>query len=89
MSCGRHHDVACALVLDRVYRYLDGELELAELAEVRQHLEECGPCLREFGVEEEVKSLVRRACAAEPVPSTLRQRVLLTIRSEVSVQVRY
>lgn len=88
MSCGRAHATPCGLVLQRVYEYLDGELELADLADISQHLDECGPCLREYGVEDEVKALVRRACAEEQAPSGLRDRVLLRIRT-VSVEVTY
>lgn len=88
MSCGKAHATPCGLVMQRVYEYLDGELALSELADIRQHLEECGPCLREFGVEDEVKALVRRACAQEQTPTGLRDRVLLQIRT-VSVEVTY
>ncbi len=88
MSCGKAHATPCGQVLQKVYEYLDGELPLADLASIRQHLHECGPCLREYGVEEEVKALVRRACAEEQVPTGLRDRVLLRIRT-VSVEVTY
>ena len=53
MSCGKPHETPCTEVLDRVYSYLDGELEATDgKAKIRQHLDECGPCLREYGLEE-------------------------------------
>ncbi len=58
MSCGNPHEVPCSEVLDRVYSYLDGEMDQVSYAQVRVHLDECGPCLREFGLEEAVKRLV-------------------------------
>jgi len=47
---------------------------------IRQHLDECGPCLREFGLEEAVKRLVAKHCGCDPVPSELRTKVLVRIR---------
>jgi mycothiol system anti-sigma-R factor len=80
MSCGKPHDVPCSEVLARVYSYLDGEIEVSGLAQIREHLEECGPCLREYGLEEAVKRLVQKCCGAEPAPSALRTKVLVRIR---------
>ena len=81
MSCGRPHEVPCSEVLARVYSYLDREIEDAGCAEIREHLDECGPCLREYGLEEAVKRLVHKHCGAEPVPSELRTKVLSRIQA--------
>ena len=45
------------------------------------HLEECGPCLREFGIEEQVKSLVHRCCGGDVAPQTLREGVMSKLRA--------
>jgi mycothiol system anti-sigma-R factor len=84
MSCGHPHDMPCGEVLALVYSYLDGELGDAGCGEVRKHLEECGPCLREFGLEEAVKRLVQKHCGRDPVPRDLRAKVMTRIQ-----QVRY
>ncbi|MFI6521699.1 mycothiol system anti-sigma-R factor [Spirillospora sp. NPDC050679] len=76
MSCGDHHDTPCTEVLARVYTYLDGELDQGGCSEVKDHLDECGPCLREYGLEEAVKKLVGKSCGCEPVPEDLRAKVL-------------
>jgi|SRR5437868_11325792 len=76
MSCGNHHDTPCDEVLARVYIYLDGELDQGGCGKVREHLGECGPCLREYGLEEAVKKLVNKSCGSEPVPDDLRSKVL-------------
>jgi mycothiol system anti-sigma-R factor len=47
---------------------------------IREHLDECGPCLREFGLEEAVKRLVAKHCGCDPVPDELRSKVLVRIR---------
>lgn len=81
MSCGKPHDVPCSEVLARVYSYLDDEIDDSGCADIRQHLDECGPCLREYGLEEAVKRLVHKHCGADPVPSELRMKVLSRIHA--------
>lgn len=89
MSCGNPHETPCSEVLGKVYDYLDGELNgSVGYAEIRQHLHECGPCLREYGLEEVVKKLVHKHCGHDLVPSDLRARVLVRIqqvRTELEV----
>jgi mycothiol system anti-sigma-R factor len=80
MSCGKPHETPCSEVLARVESYIDGELEGADFAQIRQHLDECGPCLREYGLEEVVKKLVHKHCGSEQVPTDLRSRVLARIQ---------
>jgi mycothiol system anti-sigma-R factor len=85
MSCGNPHETPCTEVLARVYSYIDGELDESSFSEIRQHLDECGPCLREYGLEEVVKKLVHRHCGRDLVPGDLRARVLTRIQ-EVRVE---
>lgn len=80
MSCGDPNEVRCSEVLDRVYWYLDGECSETDCETIRQHLDECGPCLREFGLEEAVKKLVHKHCGCDAAPSELREKVLVRIR---------
>ena len=80
MSCGKAHETPCTEVLEQVYWYLDGQVSQEDCDHIRQHLDECGPCLREFGLEEAVKRLVATACGCDPVPSGLRSKVLVRIR---------
>ncbi|MBO2450302.1 mycothiol system anti-sigma-R factor [Actinomadura barringtoniae] len=76
MSCGNHHETPCTEVLARVYTYLDGELDQGGCSEVREHLDECGPCLQEYGLEEAVKKLVNKSCGCEPAPGELKAKIL-------------
>ena len=66
-------------MLDRVFEYLDNELDSLDCAKIKQHLEECGPCLREYNLDVALKALIRRSCACEQAPDTLRLRVLTRI----------
>ena len=59
MSCGNPHETDCREVLDRVYEYLDGEMTEHDIAKVKQHLEECSPCLSEYDLDVVLKALVR------------------------------
>lgn len=81
MSCGSEHEVDCGKVLDAVFLYLDGECEGGQHNLIRTHLDECSPCLREFGLEREVKMLVARGCGGERAPESLRTSVLERLRS--------
>ncbi len=80
MSCGKPHATPCSDVLERLYWYLDGEVSAEDCAHIKQHLDECGPCLREHDLEEAVKRLVARHCGCDPAPSELRSKVLVRIR---------
>ena len=71
---------SCADFLDRIVYLLDNELDAGEIREVRLHLDECAPCLRQYGLEQVVKSLVARCCGNDPAPIDLRDRVLLRIQ---------
>jgi mycothiol system anti-sigma-R factor len=86
MSCGKPHEVPCTEVLALVYSYIDGEMEDSSTEQIRQHLHECGPCLREYGLEELVKRLVHNCCGHEAAPGELRAKVLTriaTVRAEI------
>ncbi len=88
MSCGNPHGTPCSEVLARVSAYLDGELADVGASQIRQHLDECGPCLREFGLEDAVRRLVHRHCGQDAVPGELRTKVLTRIaavRAELEI----
>jgi mycothiol system anti-sigma-R factor len=65
-----------AETLAGLYDYLDGNPSAANVHGIREHLDECGPCRREHGLEEAVKRLLNRCCGAQSEPSPLRVKVL-------------
>ena len=85
MSCGNPHDVDCAEILDRVYSFIDGELDEADCHQIQHHLDECAPCLAKDDLERVVKALVARSCR-ESAPEGLRSRVLYRI-AEVRLEI--
>lgn len=84
MSCGDPHETDCREVLAEVYLYLDLECSDSRRGLIRQHLDECSPCLREYGIEQEVKALVARCCGDETAPATLRERLRLKLAELVA-----
>ncbi|HEY5821945.1 MAG TPA: mycothiol system anti-sigma-R factor [Propionibacteriaceae bacterium] len=66
----------CEIVLERVYEFLDNELDEASGDAIRQHLVDCEPCLDRFDVEQAVKALVNRCCGGDRAPEHLRAKVL-------------
>jgi mycothiol system anti-sigma-R factor len=87
MSCGNHHDTHCDEVLGKLYRFIDHEIDAASAMEIQQHLDECGPCLREHEVDLIVQRLVVRSCA-DRAPDSLRDRVRLTLHQVVQLDVQ-
>ena len=68
MSCGNPHETDCREVLARVYEFLDNELGEVDVEKIRQHLDECEPCLRQYKLDIALKALLRRSCACEQAP---------------------
>jgi mycothiol system anti-sigma-R factor len=86
-SSENREELDCADVVEAVYLYLDGELPPEAIDGIREHLDECSPCLREYGIEQEVKTLLVRCCC-ETAPDALRASVLARIqvaRTQLSI----
>jgi mycothiol system anti-sigma-R factor len=77
--------IDCEHVLQDLFLYLDDETDPLLKNRMREHLDDCAPCLRRLGLEQEVKSLVARCCGAETAPTELRDRIRIRI-TEVSVE---
>ena len=75
----------CSTALDRLYLFLDQEIDTASCAEIEKHIEACSSCLTAYDLERLVKSLVHRSCA-EQAPEPLREKVQFAIR-QVEVRV--
>ena len=85
MSCGEHHDTPCDEVLEKVWIYIDGEMSDSDCHTIKHHLDECSPCLRKFGIEQEVKALVARSCGSDHAPEDLKDRIRVKL-TEVRIQ---
>lgn len=78
----------CDEYLDQLYNYLDGELSSDECTQLKAHLEDCPPCLQEYERDAILKALVRRSCACEQAPATLRAQILTQITTVSYTEVR-
>ena len=79
-----HDDVeitSCDDVLSHVFEFLDRETDDARRAVIAEHLEDCSPCLRQFGIEQDFKALVRRRCGGDVPPPSLRDRIKMQLTS--------
>ncbi len=83
---GGYDKEPCSVVLSRMYFFIDNELADADSDQIQQHIDDCGPCLREVDVERIVKALIARSCV-EQAPVELRQRVMFSIR-QVQLEIR-
>ena len=75
----------CDEVLADVYSYLDDETDAATREKMKAHLHDCAPCLRKFGLEQDIKSLIARCCGGDRAPTELRQRIRVRL-IEVSIE---
>ena len=82
----QHEEVNCREVITEVYLYLDLECSEDRRTVIKHHLDECSPCLREYGIEQEVKALVGRCCGHEKAPADLVARLRAKL-SELVVEV--
>jgi anti-sigma factor (TIGR02949 family) len=76
----------CEHVLERMYEFLDHEIDTASGEAIRHHLAACEPCMDQFDVELAVRTLVRRCCGGEVAPTELRSKIvaqLTVIRREL------
>jgi mycothiol system anti-sigma-R factor len=85
MSCGNPHEVDCVDVLHKLDVYLAQDFEEASCVEIRQHLEECAPCLQDYKPYEEITKLVGRCCGGEVTSTEFKLRLRAKL-AEVQVQ---
>jgi mycothiol system anti-sigma-R factor len=65
----------CGEITDRLYEYLDQELESVERAAVQRHLGGCAACRRQFEFEDQFLARMRLAARGPQAPTRLRFKV--------------
>ena len=71
----------CEEAIHTLYHYLDGELTEYRRVEIRQHLDDCLPCLEAFDFEAELRVVIARKCR-DDVPESLRERIAKALMHE-------
>ena len=85
MSCGKPHETDCSEVLAEVWLFLDHECDDSRRKLLERHLDECTPCLAEYGLDEKLKKLLATKCT-EAAPAEFKDRLRTSIRSIVLEQ---
>lgn len=82
---GKDDEVDCREVLAEVYLFLDDECDEIQQATIKQHLDECYPCLQKFGIEQEIKAILAKKCGGDIAPKSLRASLKIKL-SQVIVE---
>lgn len=78
---GPDREADCAQVVLRLFEYVDNEAAEEDGRRIREHLDACGSCLREYERDLLLKQLVKRACNREEAPAALRTQIIARISS--------
>jgi len=78
-------NIDCDDVLKDLYLYLDDETDDGLRNRIRQHLDGCTPCLKQYGLEQDVRALVARCCGNDHAPESLRAKISVKI-TEITVE---
>jgi mycothiol system anti-sigma-R factor len=78
-------NIDCDDVLRDIYLYMDDESDETLKNRIRQHLDACAPCLKQYGLEQDVRSLIARCCGGDRAPETLHQRIRTRI-TEITIE---
>jgi mycothiol system anti-sigma-R factor len=80
VSCGKPHETDCSTLLAEVWLLLDNECTPERKQKLREHLDECGRCLEQYGIEEHLKELLARKCGGEHAPDRFKEKLRSQIR---------
>ena len=78
-------NIDCDDVIKDLYLYLDNESDDQLRNRIRQHLDGCAPCLKQYDLEQDVRRLVNRCCGNDRAPETLHDRIRTRI-TEVTIE---
>jgi mycothiol system anti-sigma-R factor len=73
---------ACRDALERVFEYLDGELEGATREQVEEHFRVCGNCYPALAYETSFREALQRLRRGEAAPPSTRERILAALERE-------
>ena len=71
----------CDDSLHELYTYLDGELTDERRQKIKEHLDECPPCLDRFDFEDELRHVIAKKCV-DKVPESLMDRIASALAAE-------
>jgi mycothiol system anti-sigma-R factor len=86
MCAGASDKVRCEEALADIYLLLDRECSPERDAALRAHIDDCPPCLEEYGIDEHLKQLLARKCGGDHAPAELKSRLRASIRQTVATR---
>ncbi|MEV6640204.1 mycothiol system anti-sigma-R factor [Amycolatopsis sp. NPDC051371] len=86
MCEGASDKVRCEEALADIYLLLDRECSPERDAALRAHIDDCPPCLEEYGIDEHLKQLLARKCGGDHAPAELKSRLRASIRQTVATR---
>jgi len=72
-------EIDCTTAVQQLWDYLDEELDDARVAEVRQHLETCRPCLQHADFDRQFLEAVGRVRELHLMPQAAKSHVLAAL----------
>ena len=70
----------CQETLEKLWQYLDKELDSASRQQLQEHLEQCRQCFSKAEFEQRLRAMLRRSCCGEHAPRELRERLSRLLR---------
>jgi len=74
--------MTCQEAVDRLYEYLDSEVDGMTAVQIEKHLDLCRLCCDHFEFEKKMKELVQNSCFQEKAPNFLKNKILDNLRSQ-------
>lgn len=72
----------CKDALEKLYAYLDHELDSESVSVIKEHIDDCPPCGGAFAFEERLLVAIRSGLSEE-IPAVVLERIKTTIRTEI------
>ena len=69
----------CKMVQQKIYSFIYGESNEHELRKIKEHLERCGACAKEYQLIGDILTQIKSNLPDDPVPKGFRERVLSSI----------
>ncbi len=73
--------ISCREAVERLWSFIDGELDASDAGRVEAHLDACRGCSPQHDYQRAFREFLRRH-AEKPVPADLRKRVFMSLLRE-------
>jgi mycothiol system anti-sigma-R factor len=67
--------MTCEEAVQKLFEYIDKELDGASAAQIDKHLDLCRLCCDRFEFENSLKKIVQKSCFNEKAPPILKQKI--------------